>query len=97
MIKLFSKKKPLILKDLNITLLLECGDALGWEEKTPIDLSIEIETSRLIISRHSPFCCVCGGGNFRRMLHMGDKNICEACASKISYTLTHYYHYRKED
>lgn len=92
MIKPFFKRKQLVLKDIDNALLLERGEALGWEEKTPVDFSIEIETARLIISRHSPFCCVCGGGNFRRMLHMDDKSVCEACASKISRILMNYHH-----
>jgi len=97
MIKPFFSKKQLVLKQIDTALLLERGEALGWEEKTPIDLAIDIETSRLIISRHNPFCCVCGGGNFRHMIHKEDKNICEACASEISYILTRYYRDRKRD
>lgn len=90
MIKPFFKRKQLVLKDIDTALLLEYGEALGWEAKTPIDLSIEPETSRLILSRHSPFCCVCGGGSFKYMLHVGDKSVCEACASEISKTLIRY-------
>lgn len=97
MIKPFFKKKQLVLKDIDTALLLEHGEALGWEEKTPIDLLIEPETASLIISRHSPFCCVCGGGSFKYMLHKGDKNICEACASDISQILVRYDHNKYGD
>lgn len=90
--KPFFKKKQLVLKELDSPLLLEHAEMLGWEEMTPIDILIEQETARLIISRHSPFCCVCGGGSFRYMLHIGDKNICERCASEISQILARYVH-----
>ena len=84
-------KKRLLLRDLDSSLLLERGELLGWEGATPVDLLAEIETTRLIISRYSPFCCVCGGGNFRYMLHLGDKNVCERCASEVSRILADFY------
>lgn len=87
--KLTTRKK-LLLRDLGTSLLLERGELLGWEDTTPINLLAEVESTRLIITRHNPFCCVCGGGNFRYMLHLGDKNVCERCASEAGRILADY-------
>lgn len=87
-------RNKLTLRDVASPILLKYAEVLGWEEATPIDIQAELEVSRLIISRHSPWCCICGGGNFRYMIHVGDKNICERCASDIDKAHKKYLYYK---
>jgi|GEM_PF-7017539 len=85
-------KRQLILRDFESRLLLNRGEMLGWEETTPVDLPAEPESSRLIIFRHNAWCCICGGGSFRRTINIGGRVVCERCASEIGQAFARHNH-----
>ena len=87
-------KKKLLLKDIASPILLEYATALGWEETTPVDFLVEQESARLMITRHSPWCCICGGGSFRWMVCVNGKHLCERCASEVCSKFRKYLHDR---
>ena len=65
-----------------IALPYELRQMLGWQERTPVEIYLQIPSRQLIIKRY-PYSCICCGGT-ENLKKFKELFICEACRQEIA-------------
>jgi len=60
-------------------------NAVGWEEKTPVECAAVPGGDAVLLRRHAGACCCCGAA--AELMEFSGKHFCKRCIEKLSLML----------